>query len=423
MPCIPVVDPLCLPGRVAENVAGRYLDEIAVEASDAAAEMLKTLVAGWLHVGTPGISQTSGVVAELRTYTNWAVAAVAVGALLVGAIRLAIERNGREAGSIAKGLVALVVITGAGVPAVQILIEVGDSYSDWILGIAADGDLGARLLLLAPAASTTGLTPIMVIGVSLVMFLATMVQLLMLLARNAGLVLLAGLLPLAAASGISGSGQAVRNRYLTWLLALVLYKPAAATIYAAVFWLIGDGQTLTDVLTGLVMFCMAIVALPALLRLIAPGVSVLSSGGSASGAGVAAVSAAGQVASGAVRLSNSGGKGSGGAGGHTGGGSGRPGGASPSAPSPRPSGGGATAGTAGSAGSGATGGTAAGSTTAAGTGAGTSSATAGAGTGAAAAAGPAGLAVAGGVTATQAGQATVRKIGGTASGAVDGDRS
>ncbi|GAB3866208.1 hypothetical protein GCM10029963_78220 [Micromonospora andamanensis] len=147
-----------------------------------------------------------------------------------------------------------------------------------------------------------------------------MVQLLMLLARNAGLVLLAGLLPLAAASGISGSGQAVRNRYLTWLLALVLYKPAAATIYAAVFWLIGDGQTLTDVLTGLVMFCMAIVALPALLRLIAPGVSVLSSGGSASGAGVAAVSAAGQVASGAVRLSNSGGKGSGGAGGHTGGG-------------------------------------------------------------------------------------------------------
>ncbi|GAB3866882.1 hypothetical protein GCM10029963_79960 [Micromonospora andamanensis] len=294
MPCIPVVDPLCLPGRVAENVAGRYLDEIAVEASDAAAEMLKTLVAGWLHVGTPGISQTSGVVAELRTYTNWAVAAVAVGALLVGAIRLAIERNGREAGSIAKGLVALVVITGAGVPAVQILIEVGDSYSDWILGIAADGDLGARLLLLAPAASTTGLTPIMVIGVSLVMFLATMVQLLMLLARNAGLVLLAGLLPLAAASGISGSGQAVRNRYLTWLLALVLYKPAAATIYAAVFWLIGDGQTLTDVLTGLVMFCMAIVALPALLRLIAPGVSVLSSGGSASGAGVAAVSAPGR---------------------------------------------------------------------------------------------------------------------------------
>ncbi|MFG1892105.1 hypothetical protein ACGFIR_30095 [Micromonospora sp. NPDC049051] len=405
---------------IAESTAGRFIEELSEQASEAAAEMLKALVAGWMSIPTPKVSQGSchtdasgklvcdGTVDYLSAYTNWAVAALAVGAVLVGAIRLAWERNGRDAGTLTRGLVTMVVLAGAGVPAVQLLIGIGDSYSDWIIRASADGDLGARLRLFAPAAATSGLAPLMAIGISIMMFLATMVQLLLLLARGAGLVLLAGLLPLAAASGIAGSGRAIRDRYLTWLLALVLYKPAAATIYAATFWMLGKGQDLTTLLTGLVMFCMAIVALPALMRLIAPAVSVLSSGGSGSAA-VAATSAAGQVASGAIRLNAS----SGGPGARSGGGDpGRPGGATPSSPvpAPRPSGGSARTSTATP--------TPAGSSTAATAPTATSAAQTTSAAGAAtSAAGPAGLAV----TATQAGPATVRKVGGTASGATGGE--
>ncbi|MFI7074957.1 hypothetical protein [Micromonospora sediminicola] len=386
--------------------------------------MLKTLVSGWLAIPTPAVSQESGVVKHLQAYTNWAVAAIAVGSVLIAAIKLATERNGREAGTLGKNLVLLVVIAGAGVPAVRLLTEIGDAYADWILTASANGDLGKRLLLLAPAAATTGMSPLVVIGISIMVFLSTMVQLLLLLARNAGLVLLAGLLPVAAAVGGS-----VRSRYLTWLLALVLYKPAAATIYAAVFWLGGEGKSLTDLLTGLVMFCMAIVALPALLRLIAPAVSVLSSGGSG-GAAVAAATGAGQIASGALRLGGtSSGAGSGNRGGSgPDGGPGRPDGSGPNVPSPRPSGGGT--GPSGTSGAGVTGtatpgaGTSAG---AAGAGSGAASSGASAGAGAAgagaAAAGPVGLAAAGGVAAAKAGPAAVRKVGGTASGAVDGEGS
>ncbi|MEU6077541.1 hypothetical protein [Micromonospora sp. NPDC047074] len=422
----PIVNPVCVPGHVLDTTAGRFIEELSEQASEAAAEMLKALVAGWMSIPTPNVSQGSchtnsagklvcdGTVDYLSAYTNWAVAALAVGAVLIGALRLAWERNGRDAGTLTRGLVTMVVLAGAGVPAVQLLIGIGDSYSDWILKAAADGDLGARLRLFAPAAATSGLAPLMAIGISIMMFLATMVQLLLLLARGAGLVLLAGLLPLAAASGIAGSGRAIRDRYLTWLLALVLYKPAAATIYAAVFWMLGKGQDLTTLLTGLVMFCMAIVALPALMRLIAPAVSVLSSGGSG-GAAVAATSAAGQVASGAVRLNASSGASGGGPGAPTGGGGGRPGGASPSAPvpAPRPSGGGTRAGAAASGPVGAGSSTA---TTAGTTAAGTAQ-TAGAAGAATSAAGPAGVAV----TAAQAGPATVRKVGGTASGATGGE--
>ncbi|MEV0216525.1 hypothetical protein [Micromonospora sp. NPDC050695] len=417
MACNPV-SPLCIPGQVLDNTAGRFLDEVAEQSSQAAAEMLKTLVTGWLAIPTPVVSQNAGAVQHLRAYTYWAVAAIAVGTVLIAALKIAWERNGREAGALSKNLVMLVVIAGAGVPAVQILIEVGDAYADWILSASANGDLGKRLLLLAPAVATGGMPPIVVIGISIMVFLSSMVQLLLLLARNAGLVLLAGLLPAAAAVGGS-----VRNRYLTWLLALLLYKPAAATIYATVFWL-GQGQSLTDVLTGMVMFCMAIVALPALMRLIAPAVATLSSGG-AGGTAVAAGSALGQVAAGAVRMAGSGS--SPGGGGQSGGGQVRPPGAGPSDPPyppSRPSGGGSgspktatgTPAASGAGGAGAaTSGTQAGASTAAGS-AGTTAAGAGAG-------GPAGLAAAAGVTAAKAGPAAVRKIGGTASGAANGEGS
>ncbi|TNH28761.1 hypothetical protein FHG89_13995, partial [Micromonospora orduensis] len=342
VPSCPPVLPTCIPGKILENTASRFLDELAEQSSQAAAEMLKTLVTGWLSIPTPVVSQAEGAVQHLRAYTNWAVAAIAVGTVLFAALKIAWQRNGQEAGTLTKNLVTLVVLAGAGVPAVQLLIEIGDAYADWILSASANGDLGKRLLLLAPAAATGGMPAIVVIGISIMVFLSSMVQLLLLLARNAGLVLLAGLLPAAAAVGGS-----VRSRYLTWLLALLLYKPAAATIYATVFWL-GQGQTLTDVLTGMVMFCMAIVALPALMRLIAPAVSVLTSGGGSSGVALAAASGAGQLASGALRVSGAGGASSTTGSSGSPGGPGRPGGAAPSAPAARPSGGGA--GTAGSSG-------------------------------------------------------------------------
>ncbi|WP_420118636.1 hypothetical protein [Micromonospora sp.] len=419
MPCTPVIDPTCIPGQIVQNTAGRFLDELADQASQAAAKMLETLVAGWLAIPSPVVSQESGVIKHLQAYTAWAVAAIAVGSVLFSATKMALERDGREAGALGKNLVLLVVIAGAGVPAVRILTEIGDAYADWILSASANGDLGKRLLLLTPAvANTTGLPALVVIGISMMLFLSSMVQLLLLLARNAGLVLLAGLLPVAAAVGGS-----VRSRYLTWLLALVLYKPAAATIYAAVFWL-GQGQSLTDLLTGLVMFAMAIVALPALMRLIAPAVSVLSGGGSG-GVGVAAASGAGQVASGAVRLSGSGSGGVGATGNNGAAGGGRPGGAGPTPPAPRPAGGGSMPAIGGSGSAGASGAKAAGAgagSASAGAGA-SGGAAAGAGAGAAAAAGPIGIAAVAAVAAAKAGPAAVRKVGGTASGATDGEGS
>lgn len=415
--CLPVVDPNCDPlGGLAQNAAQRFLAELAAQASESAAEMLRTLVAGWLTLPGPQVSADSGPVALLRAYTNWATAAIAVGAVLVAAIRLAWERNGREAASLVRGLVMMVVLTGAGVPAVRLLVEIGDSYSDWILDSAAGGDLGARLLALSPAAAgsaLSGLTPLVVIGVSLMLIMIAITQVLLLLAQNAGLILLAGALPLVAAAGVSGGGRMVRDRYLTWLLALILYKPAAATVYAAALWTLGKGQDLMTLFAGVVMLAMALVALPALMRLLTPAVSAVSGGSASAGVGAATGAAAAQVATGAVRLSSPTGPAPGG----TVTPSSSPVGASPSVPAPTHAAGPPSSGApaAPAAAPGAATGAAAPSAGATG---GTATAGAGAAGAGAAAAGPIGVAVA---AATNAGPTAVKKVGGTAAGAVNGE--
>ncbi|MBO0868582.1 MAG: hypothetical protein J2P15_08460 [Micromonosporaceae bacterium] len=341
MACIPGLDKNCVPGgALVQNSAQAFLQELANEATQAAADVVKILFAGWLGVPSPGVDQDSGPVWYLRQYTHWAVAAVAVGAVLISALRLALRRNPEEASQLGRGLAWMVVLAGAGVPATQLLLSVGDDYSTWILNQAADGDAGARLLLFAPAAGSgafTGLTQLAVLGIAVMLWLVAITQILLLLARGAGCVILSGLLPLAGSVGITGGGRAVRDRYVAWLLALVLYKPVAATIYAAAFWILGKStgqgivQQFETLLMGLVTFAMALVALPALMRLIAPAVSVLTfGGGGGAAAGVAAASGA-QLASGALRLSEArSGGGRGGGGGPTG--------ATPTGP-PRPGGG------------------------------------------------------------------------------------
>jgi type IV secretion system protein TrbL len=92
------------------------------------------------------------------------------------------------------------------------------------------------------------------------------------------------------------------------LIAFILYKPAAAIVYATAFQLVGsdlsmdDGTGLLKIITGVVMMVLALSALPALMRFLAPMVSQAGGGGhtalALAGAGGGAL---GEMATGAVR--------------------------------------------------------------------------------------------------------------------------
>lgn len=416
--CNPALNPVsCVPEAIAKATANGFFEELATQTTEAAAVAVKTVTTIWLQVPTPNVAgpdgSASGAVAYLQGYTTWIVASLAVAAVLVAAIRMALERNGREGASLAKGLVMLVVISTIGVATVQLLIEIGDAYSTWIIDKAADVDFGR--VVIGPAAATalssavTPATPLLISGVALFLLITAITQILLLIGRSAALLLLAGLLPVAAAAGISGGARQMRDKYIAWLIAFLLYKPVAATIYAAAFLGIGKGETISEMIVGIVLFLMALVALPALMRLVTSAVGAVSGGGGGGAAAIAGVGAGSQLASGAMKLGggkkNAVGGGGGEDSGPSGSGNAPPAGATPSK---APTGSGGSAG-----GSAAAGG---GPAAAAGSGS--------AGTGAAAAGGPAGIAVAAGVEVgrkvVSAVPQAAKAVGGTAAAGATG---
>ncbi|MCQ4044278.1 hypothetical protein ACFOSC_29700 [Streptantibioticus rubrisoli] len=407
-------------------VTSGIINDIASAVQTAEADMIGALASLWTHVPTPTVGSTDtgqpvGAVAFLWTDTSWLVGAFAVLGLLIAAGKLAWQRRAEPAKAAFRGLFNLVVVSGCSVAVIELLTKAGDDFSEWILQqslqTSASSDFGSAMKNLT-VLSTSSMSLMLVIVMGLIAILSCIVQLMLMLVRFAMLGLLTGLLPVTASVSGTESGQAAFKKACGWLLAFVLYKPVAATIYAYAIVSMKQ-QGLTDVLSGLAMIIMSVVALPALMRFIVPAVSAVSGGGGGAGAALAGAG----IATGARMLgqgaqSSSGGGGGGG----SGGGGGDDSGPTGSNQTPTSSGGGQGQGQGGGGGGapmGAEGGAeaaGAGGAGAGGAGAGAASgagggAAAGGAAGAGAAAGPAGIAVAAGAQAAQ-------KIKGAAQGAV-----
>jgi len=283
-PCdLPGVGAVCgLPGAVVSSVAGDAFQAAVDQLATGLGKALTLAMTFWTRVQVPALSDSSGPVGDLRGSTAYLTGAVAVAALLVAAVRLAFTRNSEPAVDAARGLVTLVVATGVGVPAVVALAAAGDGFSTWILGRAGDGALGPRLAGLATSLGPLG--PGLVFIVAILGIFAALAQVALMLVRVGVLVMLTGVLPLVAAGSGTRTGRATLTRVLSWLLAFVLYKPAAAIVYASAFYLVGQGSDPLSVLSGLALMVLSIVALPALLRLLTPAVAAATSGGGGGGA-------------------------------------------------------------------------------------------------------------------------------------------
>jgi type IV secretion system protein TrbL len=283
-------------GSAPPSGSGGLLALIAEPMATAAEGLIKTLGAFWMNVGTPQLTGQGTPVATITGDTRWIVNLVAIGCILVAAARMAILRRGEPAKVVLTGLARLVFVTAAATIIVQAAGYLGDQWSAGLLNSAHLGNHGwsTAINVTALAGAFGGGEGVLLI-VALLLILSSLIQLMLMVMRVGLVIVLTGTLPLAAAASMCDWGESWWRRHVGWLVAWLLYKPAAALLFASAFALTG-GNSLTEVLAGWMLLVLSVLILPALLRLIVPLTSALG----AASAGSLMLAAAGAAASGAA---------------------------------------------------------------------------------------------------------------------------
>lgn len=395
--CNPVFDAAgCM-----KDAAGDALGQLRDAVIDGVAKSIASLGTFWVNTPTPSLINTeTGVVdpAVLFLQNNllYYTAIVAFVALILGAGKAMISHRGDGLSEVAKSIFTLALVSGAGLMVLQLFISAADQFSVWLINLAAgEGGFEKKLNLLLSMDNTNSML-ILAILLGVLAILVSLFQVAIMIGRGGLLVVLAGTLTLSASFTNTATGKQWFQRFVAIAVATILYKPAAAIIYAAAFQLVGSWgeDALVKTMGGLALMLLALVAGPALFKFVMP--MVAAAAGSSGGAmiGAALGSAAGSAVTGSMKPRSGGGggfassKGPGGLAGNKGesapSGSGNDGAAARKTNGSGPS-------KAGSAGSGAPSGAAQGGAAAK---AAAPSGAAAAGSGAAAAAGPVGIAAA-----------------------------
>lgn len=297
-PCsVPGISLVCSgAGSVAKGLAGDFIQTAAQDAANAANSILTTLITAWTNIpeqlgGATAANASNLIQGDLRGVEVW----VGVLGVIIAAGRMAFFRRGEPFRQAASGLVNMIVIGGVGVLAINLLSTASDDLSSYLLtngfGQASTAfDLGL----------TAGLAPFLLLILAILAIVSLLVQVALIVLRSALLVVLTGVWPVAAAASITSAGAQWFRKLNGWILAFLLYKPAAAVCYAAAFQLLfgtaGGGTSIVGQIEGVVLIILATLTLPALLRFVVPLVS--SVGGFAAGEVLAtgAVVAAGAAA-------------------------------------------------------------------------------------------------------------------------------
>ena len=140
----------------------------------------------------------------------------------------------------------------------------------------------------------------------LIAIVLSLIQAILMLFRQAALLILAGVLPLAAAGSIAPMTRTWVRKVTAWMLALICYKPAAAAVYATAFTMVGSGRSPRTALMGFVMMLLSVLMLPALMKFFTWTTGTIGSSGGGGGQLLGAATM-GAIALGAIRPSGAGG--------------------------------------------------------------------------------------------------------------------
>ena len=256
-----------------------------------AIEWLSTV---WMNTPTPTLvdatGTATGTVAWMQGELLPLTAALAVGSIIVGGARIAVAEAGHtEAREFTRWLFVYALASAGGVAFAAMVIRTCDGFANYIIAQATTGSnfgdhLAQALGLVTQAVGSgtlqpqggfllglagTGASAMLAIIIGAIALVASFIEFVFMAFRGGVLVILCGLIPLAAAFSNIPTGERWLRRIAGWILALALYKLAAAFCYAAAFRL-SAGTDAIAVMDGLALLIVSILALPVLLRLTLP---------------------------------------------------------------------------------------------------------------------------------------------------------
>ena len=293
-------------GGAVSSVAGDAITALARSVLQALGHAVEWSATLWTGVGTPQLADTNGqpvgAVAFVQQNLLYFTAGMAVASVLVGAAKIAIEeQKAYHARQLARFLVVYGMIAAGSAALGSALVYASDQMAADLISKATANtgfaDHMAQLLGIAQAhgGGATGLAGLLAVAfaaivLGIIAFLTTLLQILLMFVRNGMLVLLIGILPLAAAMSNTEVGMHWFKKAWAWLIAFALYKPAAAVVYAVAFVLPGQ-QGINALMSGIMMLVLAVLALPALLRFVVPATAAVAGGGGVGGLAAGAAGA------------------------------------------------------------------------------------------------------------------------------------
>ena len=289
--CNPL-NPTCIPGVIAGNIANGAIDQFVAKIGEGLNKLFELLATSWFNVPSPDVANST-VVQSLSGDLRWITIYIAIFGMLFGLGRMAWELKAAPALMILRMIINLVAVSALGATIVAILVDAGDQFAPWVVSRATGEPFSSSTLtgLLNPATLQSNVAIGLIVG--LLAMLGTLAQVIFMVVRGAMLIVLVALLPTIAAGTATEEGMARFKKMLALVLAFVCYKPAAAIIYAAGLRLMHGGgqQPLMSMMYGMTLIILAALALPAVIKFLAPvaaaGSSSIFSGGAAAAAAIA----------------------------------------------------------------------------------------------------------------------------------------
>jgi len=301
MHCDTLVEPACaavshLVTSATSVAAGGILSGLADAISAGVRWTVANTVTWWIRIPSPDLISEPAIT-QIQAWLLPVTVAVAIGAMIAAGARMAIARRANPLLDVSGGLLTLAAATTVGTVIPALLLKAGDAWAAWVLQVSTGGQFGQRLASILVLGGSAAAAVAVIFGV--VAIVLSLVQAVLMLFRQVALVILAGVLPLAAAGSIAPLTRPWIRKITSWMLALICYKPAAAAVYAAAFTMTGSGRDPRTVLMGFVMLLLSVITLPALMKFFTWTTGAIA--GSGGGGQLLGAAAVGAIAVGTMR--------------------------------------------------------------------------------------------------------------------------